>query len=172
MTGEVFQMIHWYCARLTTSRNTALGSGSSCSSAFFPPKHPPPKRSESNNIGDWLVQSKKDGQDQESIQSSTTPDPGYQWESNKLTVKHHKREPIGQDTFQIYYSSASTTVLSKGTETRWKNASWIESPALLNACQYDFLLFPDIELVYTSTWKCMEFDQSPGCGIMVHWHLY
>ena len=25
-------------------------------------------------------------QDQESIQSSTTPDPGYQWESDKLTV--------------------------------------------------------------------------------------
>ena len=24
--------------------------------------------------------------DQESIQSSTTPDPGYQWESDKLTV--------------------------------------------------------------------------------------
>ena len=34
--------------------------------------------------------------DQESIQSSTTPDPGYQWESDKLTVKHHKREPRGQ----------------------------------------------------------------------------
>ena len=25
---------------------------------------------------------------QESIQSSTTPDPGYQWESDKLTVIH------------------------------------------------------------------------------------
>ena len=35
MTGEVFQMIHWYCARLTPSRNIALGSGSSCNSAFF-----------------------------------------------------------------------------------------------------------------------------------------
>ena len=28
--------------------------------------------------------------DQESIQSSTTPDPGYQWESDKLIVRHHK----------------------------------------------------------------------------------
>ena len=28
-------------------------------------------------IGDWLMQSKKDGKDQESIQSSSTPDPGY-----------------------------------------------------------------------------------------------
>ena len=34
--------------------------------------------------------------DQESIQSSTTPDPGYQWESDKLTARHHKREPRGQ----------------------------------------------------------------------------
>ena len=31
-------------------------------------------------------QSKKRCKDQESIQSSTTPDPGYQWESEKLTV--------------------------------------------------------------------------------------
>ena len=31
-------------------------------------------------------QSKQGCKDQESIQSSTTPDPGYQWESDKLTV--------------------------------------------------------------------------------------
>ena len=28
--------------------------------------------------------------------SSTTPDPGYQWKSNNLTIKHHNREPRGQ----------------------------------------------------------------------------
>ena len=28
-------------------------------------------------------QRKKEGKDQESIQSSTKPDPGYQWESDK-----------------------------------------------------------------------------------------
>ena len=111
-------MMHWYCARLTPSRNTALGSGSFCISAFFPPKYPLRQRSESKNIGDWLIHSKKDGKDQESIQSSTTPDPGYQWESNKLTVIHHRRELRSQDTLQIYYSSASATVLSKGTELR------------------------------------------------------
>ena len=33
-----------------------------------------------------LVQSKQGCKDQESIQSSTTPDQGYQWESDKLTV--------------------------------------------------------------------------------------
>ena len=71
-------MMHWYCARLTHSRNTALGSGSFCNAVFFSPKYPVPQRRESNNIGDWLIQSKKGGKDQESIQSSTTPDPGYQ----------------------------------------------------------------------------------------------
>ena len=34
--------------------------------------------------------------DQKSIQLSTTTDPGYQWESDKLTGYHHKREPRGQ----------------------------------------------------------------------------
>ena len=85
---------------------------------LFSPKHPLPQRSESNNICDWLMQSKKDDKDQESIQSSATPDPGYQWESNKPLVRRHKREPRGQDNLQIYYSSSSATVLSKGTEPR------------------------------------------------------
>ena len=40
--------------------------------------------------------SKKEGKDQESILSSTIPDPGYQLESNTLTIRHHKREPRGQ----------------------------------------------------------------------------
>ena len=31
-------------------------------------------------------ESKKEGKDQESIQSSTTPDPGYQWESDNVTI--------------------------------------------------------------------------------------
>ena len=33
-----------------------------------------------------------------SCRDGTTPDPGYQWESNKFTVRHHKREPRGQVT--------------------------------------------------------------------------
>ena len=49
-----------------------------------------------NIFQDRLVLSKKEGKDQESIQSSTTPDPIYQWEINKLTIRHHKREPRGQ----------------------------------------------------------------------------
>ena len=36
--------------------------------------------------------SKKADKDQESIKSRTTPDPGYQWESDNVTNRHHKRE--------------------------------------------------------------------------------
>ena len=79
-------MMHWYCARLTPSKNTAQF----LQFTFFSPKYPLRQRSEPNNIGDWLIQSKKDDKDQESIQSSTTPDPGYHWECNKLTVRHHR----------------------------------------------------------------------------------
>ena len=41
-------------------------------------------------------QSKKEGKDQESIQLSTTPDPGYQRESDNVTIRHRKLEPRGQ----------------------------------------------------------------------------
>ena len=47
-----------------------------------------------------LNKNKKEGKDQESIQSSTTPDQGYQWESDNVTIRHHKREPRGQPFFQ------------------------------------------------------------------------
>ena len=40
--------------------------------------------------------SNEDGKDQESLQSSTTPDPGYQWENDNVTTRHHKREPRGK----------------------------------------------------------------------------
>ena len=40
--------------------------------------------------------SKKEGKNQESIQLSTTPHPGYQWECDKVTTRHHKREPRDQ----------------------------------------------------------------------------
>ena len=41
-------------------------------------------------------ENKKEGKGQESIHPSTTPDPGYQWESDNVTIRHHKREPRGQ----------------------------------------------------------------------------
>ena len=41
-------------------------------------------------------QIKKEDKDQESIQSSTTPDPGYQWERDNVTIRHHKPQPRGQ----------------------------------------------------------------------------
>ena len=36
---------------------------------------------------------KKRGKDQESIKSSTTPGPGYQWEYDNFTITHHKHKP-------------------------------------------------------------------------------
>ena len=47
-------------------------------------------------VGREMALSKKEGKDQESIQSSTTPGPGYQWESDNVTIRHHKREQRGQ----------------------------------------------------------------------------
>ena len=41
-------------------------------------------------------QSKKEGKEHESIQSSPTPDPGYQLESDNVTIRQHKRKPRGQ----------------------------------------------------------------------------
>ena len=40
--------------------------------------------------------SKKEGKGQESIQSSITHDPRYRWESDNVTIRHHKRESRGQ----------------------------------------------------------------------------
>ena len=51
----------------------------------------------SPNILDIRTECKKgDSKDQESIQSSTPPDPGYQWESDNFTIIRHRREPRGQ----------------------------------------------------------------------------
>ena len=47
-------------------------------------------------VTEYAALKKGGDKDQESIQSSTTPDPGYQCESDKLTVRHHTREPRGQ----------------------------------------------------------------------------
>ena len=51
------------------------------------------KRDKSTQLN---LQCKKKDKDQELIQSSTTPDPGYQWESDNFTIRHHKREARGQ----------------------------------------------------------------------------
>ena len=44
----------------------------------------------------YANESKKEGKDQESIQSSTTPNPEHQWESDNFTIRYHKREARGQ----------------------------------------------------------------------------
>ena len=52
-----------------------------------------------------IYENKKEGKYQESIKSSTTPGPAYKWESDKLTIRHHRQEPgrthIPNDTYQV-----------------------------------------------------------------------
>ena len=50
------------------------------------------------------IESKKEGKDQKSIQTSTTPELVYQWESNKLIIRHHKGEPRGQPWTNVFKS--------------------------------------------------------------------
>ena len=38
-----------------------------------------------------MYPSKKEGKDQESIQLSATPDPGYQWEKDSVTIRRQTR---------------------------------------------------------------------------------
>ena len=52
--------------------------------------------------------SKKEGKDQESIQSSTTPDPGYQWKSDKVTILDITNESQEVSPFPASDHKAST----------------------------------------------------------------
>ena len=63
-----------------------------------------------------IEQSKKDGKDQESIQSSTTPDPWYQWESDNVTIRHHKREPRSALSQQVTIKHQQTYVHESKTK--------------------------------------------------------
>ena len=47
-------------------------------------------------VTDVDSKTKKEVKDQVSIQSSTTPDPGYKWERENFTIRHHKRQQRGQ----------------------------------------------------------------------------
>ena len=46
----------------------------------------------------YHAKSKEDGKDQESIQSSTTPDPGYQWENDNVINESQEVSPSQQVT--------------------------------------------------------------------------
>ena len=55
-----------------------------------------------------LQLSKKEGKDQESIHSSTTPDPGYQWESDNVTNRHITNESQEVSPFSAGDHKATT----------------------------------------------------------------
>ena len=51
-----------------------------------------------------LLESKKDGKDQETIQSSTTPDLGYHMVGNKNTINIHKhKNHVGVDKVTLMF---------------------------------------------------------------------
>ena len=60
-----------------------------------------------------VYKSKEEDKDQESIQSSTTPDPGYQWESNTSQTRA-KRSALSQ---QVTTSHQKTDVHESKTKT-------------------------------------------------------
>ena len=66
-------------------------------------------------------QSKKEGKDQELIQSSTTPGPGYQWESHKFTIRHHQREPKGQPFFSRWPQGINEQTQTKAKQKQVSN---------------------------------------------------
>ena len=59
------------------------------------------------------TQSKEEGKDQESIQSSTTPDPGYQWVTSQLDITNESQEvstfPAGDHKASINRAHESIT---------------------------------------------------------------
>ena len=59
------------------------------------------------------TESKKEGKDQKSIQSSTTPDPGYPLESNKLTIRHHQMIANTSNNFVIFRIQKKNQHLTK-----------------------------------------------------------
>ena len=56
--------------------------------------------------------SKKGGKDQESIQSSTTPDPAYHMGKWRNTINHHKQDPRGQ-SFHSRWPQGSNEQMQK-----------------------------------------------------------
>ena len=59
-------------------------------------KSQPTQTGHSDLLNEISKLTKKENKDQASIQSSTTPDPGYQWESDNVANRHHTPEPRGQ----------------------------------------------------------------------------
>ena len=62
---------------------------------------------------------KKCGKYKESIQSRTTPDPGYHIRKDKNIIKHHNQEPEGQ-FFSAGYHKAAMNRRESMTNTRHK----------------------------------------------------
>ena len=113
-----------------------------------------------------LKKSRKRGKNQESIQSSTIPDPGHQWKSNKLTIRYHKREPRGQ-LFPSRWPQGKRRIFEVNG---WWRLPWaVMSPLAkrsadrsMAACFYRFMLVRFFKLLSfeLSSWYCIMFQIS------------
>ena len=69
-----------------------------------------------------LYKSKKEGKDQESIQSSATPVPGYQWESDNFTITDISNESQEVSPFP---AGDHKTLINRRTQKHNKNKTEI-----------------------------------------------
>ena len=95
--------------------------------------------------------SKKEGKDQESIQSSTTPDLGYQWESDNITIRHHKREPRGQPSV-LFVGRKQTVEIQIRRRRTWR-LIWVST-----VCLQKVISNLNINAKYHLTTLNMEMD--------------
>ena len=68
-----------------------------------------------------VLQSKKEGNYQESIQSSTTPETGYQWKSDNFTIRQYKRDPRGQPFPSRWLLGISKQMRTKAWQKQYRN---------------------------------------------------
>ena len=76
--------------------------------------------------GQFHKKSKSGCKDQESIQSSTTPDPGYQWESDKLTVdttNESQEVPFSAGDHKAYINRRAQRHSKHKTEQKHKRST-------------------------------------------------
>ena len=89
-----------------------------------------------------LYQSKKEGKYQKSIQSSSTPDPGYQWESDNFTIRHHKRQPRGQPFPSRWPQGINKQTRTKALQKQdWNNINDWQKKHCLGTVSKNILLY-------------------------------
>ena len=85
------------------------------------------------------LESKKNGKDLETIQSSTTPDPGYSMGNYQKYNKHHQQEPRGQP-FPSRWPQGSSEQTRKHENNKTQKHKWSTKEVPPWNGQYNILL--------------------------------